>query len=156
MHKTNMAKITHKGAVSHIAQSDTTVTQKIVQQLSVIDTFNQALQTCLELRLAEHCRVANYDKGRLVIEADSAACATAIRYRIPELLAALRQNLELPALTQIDYYVKPEQATPQVTTTKNHLQISAASAETLHGMAEGIKDEKLRNLLQRIAKHRAE
>lgn len=50
---------------------------------------------------AEHCKVANFEKGELLLLVRNAAWATRIRYAIPEILKTLSSFPEFFSLSRI-------------------------------------------------------
>lgn len=128
------------------------VDQKINQHLQWLSTIAKLVNNVLDPQLQPHIRVANINQERLVLEVASAVWATALRYRIPEILANIQRHPELIHIQKIDYYVKPE-CIPKAAIKKSVPLLSQPAAESLHSMANGIADEKLRGILQKIASY---
>ncbi len=142
---------TKKHVLKHLALSSNNIVQEINHHLSDI---NQALQIALDKTLAKHCRIANFHQGRLVIETDSPAWATKLRFSIPDLREKLRKDPQFANLKHIEYYVNPEN-TPKPAAKvkrKNGMKMSPHSASLLHTIAEGISDNKLSKILHKLAK----
>ncbi|WP_434524084.1 DUF721 domain-containing protein [Photorhabdus asymbiotica] len=79
----------------------------IVQQRAVaLLKLNRAVISLLPAQLHPWCRVANYRKQILVLEAGNASWMTRLRYELPTLLSALRSEI-LPSLSSIDIRINP-------------------------------------------------
>ncbi len=133
----------------------------------IIDTPNQILNSIflkaarlreldnylhefLDPEVAEHCRVANLDKGQLTIETDSAAWATHLRFQRMELLNRFRTEGKLHGLRSIKHYVRPNALNP-AQPPRRQLHLSASSAEQITKSANQIKHKALHDALQRLA-----
>lgn len=121
--------------------------QKKVQELKKI---NQLWQKEISPDLSQHSCVANFREGCLIIELDSAAWATRLRYLIPDLTKKLMHDPLLNSLKQIDWYIQPnfylspvkKALTPNLTTENSQL---------LKITAENIKVKALQDALKRLA-----
>ena len=71
--------------------------QSKVQQLI---NLNQIWRTVIPNELNEHTRVANFREGYLIIECDSAAWATRLRYLLPDIKQKL---LKLSPINYLGY-----------------------------------------------------
>ena len=54
---------------------------------------------------AEHCFVANFENGKLVLQVKNTAWATRLRYAIPEILETLASYPEFLTLQSIRYHI---------------------------------------------------
>lgn len=107
----------------------------------------------LEPDLAHHCRVANLRRGVLVIQVDSPAWATRLRYRLPALQAVLAALPELQPLETIRLKVAP-QGVPAAPVRPTPAVLPDAAAVALGQTAAGIDDPDLKAALLRLARHR--
>ncbi|MDX7997922.1 DUF721 domain-containing protein [Xenorhabdus sp. Reich] len=80
--------------------------QAIQQHAIALLKLNRAVLSLLPAQLHPWCRVANYRKQILVLEAGNASWMTRLRYEIPVLLSALRSEI-LPSLSSIDIRINP-------------------------------------------------
>lgn len=135
-----------QGEKSRLAELVTTARQ--LRQL------NQHLLAVLDQPLTDHCQVARYVAGELVIQVDSPVWASRLRYYIPTLLQELKKNIPaLQGLKSIKIHVAP--ATPgPVEKPPATREISPAASQNIHAMAEGIEDPQLREALQRLSRPR--
>lgn len=143
----------HKQPINHFLHSNTEISKEIVQHLDELKQINKQFHAFIDEKMRPHCRVANASGNTLTIEVDSSVWATALRYRIPDLLANLRFENNLSHLTQIDFYVKPEAVDKKANQKVRKLQMSGNVSNTLHMIAEGIGDKKLSKILHQIAQH---
>ncbi|OKP03052.1 DUF721 domain-containing protein [Xenorhabdus eapokensis] len=140
--------------------------QLIQQHAIALLKLNRAVLSLLPAQLHPWCRVANYRKQILVLEAGNASWMTRLRYEIPVLLSTLRSEI-LPSLSSIDIRINPslmvkcdnnEQGFSKLSTKvfsndNQELpkrQLTHASAKTLMILAEN-SPEKLKRKLERLA-----
>lgn len=141
---------------------------QIIQQHAIaLLKLNRAVLSLLPAQLHPWCRVANYRKQILVLEAGNASWMTRLRYEIPVLLSTLRSEI-LPSLSSIDIRINPslmvkhdnnEQRFSKLSTKTTHSnnnqelpkrQLSHESAKILMMLAEN-SPEKLKKKLERLA-----
>ncbi|WP_340615441.1 DUF721 domain-containing protein [Xenorhabdus entomophaga] len=128
--------------------------------------LNRAVLSLLPAQLHPWCRVANYRKQILVLEAGNASWMTRLRYEIPVLLSTLRSEI-LPSLSSIDIRINPSlmikcdnnaqslsgSSTKAFNNDNKELpkrQLTHESAKTLMMLAEH-SPEKLKRRLERLA-----
>ena len=105
------------------------------------------LHDYFEPPLNEHVIIADYRQKTLVFHADSAAWATKLRYRTPEILKLFKDDL--PGIRTIRIKNPPVEAREQTTR-----RAAGASSDTVDGIrqvAGRITDPSLRSALLRIA-----
>ncbi len=122
--------------------------------------FNQAqrlaqLQRLVESQLQpaarEHCHVASWREGTLLLIVTDGHWATRLRYQQNRLQRQLQQTDVFSSLTRILFKVQPVTGVPR---TGGHvMDISSKSAENIQATAEGISDPNLRAALERLASH---
>lgn len=112
----------------------------------------QALvETQLEPAAREHCLVASWQDGCLLLLTSNGHWATRLHYQQRRLQRALQQLPEFAELQKIQIKVRPPN-TP-VAYQSNSVELSAVAAESLQTAAEGISDPKLRAALERLARN---
>ena len=131
--------------------SDTTSTA-LVQYARQLQALTRLLNQCLSGELADHVLVANLHNETLVLQADSAAWATKLRYLAPQLLRCLQQHEPLASVQRLEFRVAPQSqpATPAA----SPAQLSSAGADTILASAQTVSDPNLRAALKRLARHR--
>lgn len=122
----------------------------LIEKINYLNGVNEVLQTIVDKPLILHCRVANIRQGAVIIEADSSAWATLLRYQLPCILQKFRATKGLESLSNIDCYVSPKVYEP-ILAPKSIPAISLQSAKILELTAQGIKHPALKATLQRIA-----
>ncbi|MBD1226566.1 DUF721 domain-containing protein [Xenorhabdus griffiniae] len=140
---------------------------QIIQQHAIaLLKLNRAVLSLLPAQLHPWCRVANYRKQILVLEAGNASWMTRLRYEIPVLLSTLRSEI-LPSLSSIDIRINPSlmvkrdnneqrfsKSSTKTSSNDNQelpkRQLSHESAKTLMMLAEN-SPEKLKKRLERLA-----
>jgi hypothetical protein len=123
-----------------LAQSDN-LAGEIIKKTSQLHALNLLLQKNLDSNLALHCKIANWRDQTLVLEMDSAAWATQLRFCIPELLMKLQATAELRSVKKIEYYIKPE------------VMSKTVAIKILMETAEQMPVSALRRSLVRLAKN---
>lgn len=112
----------------------------------------QALvETQLEPAAREHCRVASWQAGCLVLIISDGQWATRLRYQQKRLQRQLLAFEEFANLTKILFKVQPPAV--QRRGTGRTLSISSEAAAGIRASAEDISDPRLRGALQRLAAH---
>ena len=97
--------------------------------------------------LNEHVIIADYRQKTLVFHADSAAWATKLRYRTPEILKLFRNDL--PGIRTIRIKNPPVETREQAT--RHAARASSETVDTIRQVAGRIDDPPLRSALLRIA-----
>ena len=105
------------------------------------------LHDYLEPPLNEHVIIADYRQKTLVFHADSAAWATKLRYRTPEILKLFRNDL--PGIRTIRIKNPPVETREQAT--RHAARASSDTVDTIRQVAGRIDDPPLRSALLRIA-----
>ena len=105
------------------------------------------LHDYLEPPLNEHVIIADYRQKTLVFHADSAAWATKLRYRTPEILKLFRNDL--PGIRTIRIKNPPVETRERAT--RHAARASSDTVDTIREVAGRIDDPPLRSALLRIA-----
>lgn len=124
--------------------------QNKVQQLTKL---NHIWQAEISGDLAEHTRVANFRDGYLIVECDSAAWATRLRYTLPDITQKLLKHSDLRDLTHIEWNIQPQFHAPNTQLSQLPPVLSHASAALLKNAADNIQVKPLQEALLRIAQH---
>lgn len=124
----------------------------IAQKIKQLSLLNQLWQMETE-ELALHTRIANFRNDILIIETESSAWATRLRYAIPELLKKLKVHPELKTLRNIQWYIQPINSAAIKTTAKKPISLSSQDAQLLQDTADCTENEKLKTALQNLAKN---
>lgn len=99
--------------------------------------------------LGGHCRVANVRRGTLVLQADSPAWASRLRYQTRSLLGQL-QHRGYANLNAVQVRIAP--ATAERRPPPRRARLSNASGELLRQTAEDLDNPALRAALRRLAR----
>jgi hypothetical protein len=125
--------------------------------------FNEAqrlahLQRLVESQLQpaarEHCHVASWRGGCLLLIVTDGHWATRLRYQQRRLQRQLQALEEFATLTKFLFKVQPQSGHSRGT--GRTLRLSKAASENIQASAEGISDPRLRAALQRLASHTGE
>lgn len=130
--------------------------QTVLSKVKAINTLNEMVRGLLEEGLRKYCRVGNLSNGILVLLVDNSAVATQMRYVVPSLLQQLRGTKALRHIKEIQLKVRLPEAVDvkrgDIGVSVEKIQLlSPDAAATLRAMAETLEDEKLREIMLRIA-----
>ncbi len=123
----------------------------------ILSKLSNVLKDTLPAGCEDHCRVANYRQGSLIIEVSTSAWATRINYQRLAILSEFRRH-GLPGLSNLEVKINPDLARsfigekPEVYKTEKQArrELSAAAASALEIVAE-TASPKLKKRLQSIA-----
>ena len=113
--------------------------------------LQRLLESQLQPAAREHCHVASWREGRLLLVVTDGHWATRLRYQQKRLVRQLVLFSEFANLTRLEVRVRP--ATIHQAATGPCRDLSIAAAETISETAEGIRDPKLKAALERLAAH---
>lgn len=113
--------------------------------------LQRLLESQLQPAAREHCHVASWREGSLLLIVTDGHWATRLRYQHKRLLRQLAEFPEFANITRIHFKVQPPQVAQGA---KGHtLDLSTNAAEGIQSVAEGISDPNLRAALERLAAH---
>ena len=113
--------------------------------------LQRLLESQLQPAAREHCHVASWREGNLLLIVTDGHWATRLRYQQKRLQRQLMAFEEFAGLRRIQFKVQPP-TVPQGAV-GHTLDLSETAAETLQATAEGINDPGLRAALERLAAH---
>ncbi|MES2820616.1 MAG: DciA family protein [Pseudomonadota bacterium] len=109
------------------------------------------LESQLQPAAREHCRVASWREGCLLLIVTDGHWATRLRYQQKRLQRQLQELEMFATLTKIRFKVQPPtHPTPASSPLR---ELSPTAAGSLQATAEGIRDPQLRAALERLASH---
>ncbi len=123
----------------------------LLNQAERLEHLQRLLESQLQPAAREHCHVASWRDGTLLLVVTDGHWATRLRYQQKRLLATLQAMEAFGNLRRILYKVQP----PLVPAKRggHAAELSNSAAESLRDTAEGITDPKLRAALERLAAH---
>ncbi|MGJ7514805.1 DUF721 domain-containing protein [Pseudomonas baetica] len=113
--------------------------------------LQRLLESQLQPAAREHCHVASWREGSLLLIVTDGHWATRLRYQQKRLQRQLQMFDEFANLTRILFKVQPP--TVQRGATGHTMDLSNNAAETIQATADGISDPNLRAALERLAAH---
>ena len=116
-----------------------------------LEKLQALVETQLEPAAREHCLVASWQAGCLLLLTSNGHWATRLHYQQRRLQRALQQLPEFADLQKIQVKVRPPNT--QVAYQGHTVELSQSAAESLNCAAEGIRDPKLRAALERLARN---
>ncbi len=124
--------------------------ENLITRALEISHLNIKFHSILDKTLKNHCDIANFRDGNLVLLTDSPAWISRLRYQIPSLLKQLQQLSEFKGITQIKLRIQPK----YVERKKRQLHrepISSIAASCLTTLADSVQDFELKTALQQLA-----
>ena len=116
-----------------------------------LDRLQHLLESQLQPAAREHCHLASWREGCLLLIVTDGHWATRLRYQQRRLERQLQLLEEFAGLQRILFKVQPSY-TPKPAA-KHSMVLSSAAAESLQTTADSISDPKLRAALERLASH---
>ncbi|MGR8918243.1 MAG: DciA family protein [Gammaproteobacteria bacterium] len=115
-----------------------------------LGALNEKVLALLPPRLAAHARLAKFSDGCLVLQVDSSAWAAEVRYKSPEIVAALARTPEFAGIRSVRVRTsrRSESAPPAPVA---RATMSTEAADALVAQADSVNDEKLSASLRRLA-----
>jgi len=123
----------------------------LFNQAQRLDRLQRLVESELQPAAREHCHVASWREGSLLLIVTDGHWATRLRYQQKRLLRQLQTFDEFAGLNKILFKVRPPATPPRAPA--NPIHLSTASAQSLQETAEGIRDPNLRAALERLASH---
>ena len=133
-------------SISELLESSD-ILSRLCNHIEQLGKLQIKLHDYLEPPLNEHVIIADYRQKTLVFHADSAAWATKLRYRTPEILKLFRNDL--PGIRTIRIKNPPVETREQAT--RHAARASSETVDTIREVAGRIDDPPLRSALLRIA-----
>lgn len=113
--------------------------------------LQRLLESQLQPAARQHCHVASWREGTLLLIVTDGHWATRLRYQQKRLQRQLVAFKEFANLTRLQIKVQP--ATTYGGLPGQVKDLSLSAAETITATAEGISDSNLRAALERLAAH---
>ena len=113
--------------------------------------LQRLLESQLQPAAREHCHVASWREGSLLLIVTDGHWATRLRYQQKRLQRQLQMFDEFASLTRILFKVQPP--TVQRGAAGHTMDLSTDAAATIQATADGITDPGLRAALERLAAH---
>ncbi|HRL93752.1 MAG: DciA family protein [Pseudomonas sp.] len=116
-----------------------------------LDRLQHLLESQLQPAAREHCHLASWREGCLLLIVTDGHWATRLRYQQRRLQRQLQLIEEFAGLQRILFKVQPAYHPQQPA--NQSMVLSSAAAESIQTTADGISDPKLRAALERLASH---
>lgn len=123
----------------------------LIRQAERLSQLQRLVESQLQPAAREHCHVASWREGCLLLVVTDGHWATRLRYQQRRLQRQLVIFDEFASLTRILFKVQPPNVQQGAAT--HTIDLSLNAAENIQATAEGISDPKLRAALERLASH---
>lgn len=146
-------KMNPEKTVENILQQDPqSILGFLQKKVYELKNLNQRWRAEVPSPLSAYSRVANFRDQCLIIEIDSAAWATRLRYLLPDISKKLKHYPELHTLKHIEWYIQPPSHT-SIAKEKPSLSLTASNARLLYVTAKHTTIKALQEALLRVAQH---
>jgi len=123
----------------------------LFSQAQRLSHLQRLLESQLQPAAREHCYVASWREGSLLLVVTDGHWATRLRYQQKRLQRDLQALEEFASLTRILFKVQPP--TVQSKAKGHSIDLSQSAAQSIQDTADGISDPNLRAALERLARH---
>jgi hypothetical protein len=123
----------------------------LFSQAQRLSHLQRLFESQLQPAAREHCYVASWREGSLLLIVTDGHWATRLRYQQKRLQRDLQALEEFSSLTRILFKVQPP--TVQSKAGPRSIDLSISAGENIQATAEGISDPNLRAALERLAAH---
>lgn len=154
-----MSKSNYKKSASDYLQRGNGDLKLLFTKLKEMEYLSHKIAAYMDFTLHRDYKIAPLKDNCLILIASNASIATHLRFQIPDFLKKFEQDPHLKKIRNINCKVSPHLSITHKSSKTHHRKIALLSAKTsrhLQEAAQTIKDEKLRRIMERIAKHRAE
>jgi hypothetical protein len=143
----------HNPTVTHVLQHDGQLLGVLLEKINVLKELNHILAQCLEDKLVGRCEVASYENFNLTAITHSAIWATQFRFQAPEIIKKLQKFNQFRYLKNVQCKIVPQTTFPAKPKVKPMLKLSADTAEQILDSAKTIQYDKLRMVMEKIARN---
>lgn len=123
----------------------------LFQQARRLEQLQQLLESQLQPAARAHCKVASWRDGCLLLVITDGQWATRLRYQQRRLQRQLGEMEAFTGLTRILFKVQPP--VPDAPRPPAALPLTSSAADNIRSTADGISDPRLREALERLARH---
>lgn len=124
----------------------------LFSQAQRLDHLQQVVESQLQPAAREHCRVASWREGCLLLIVTDGHWATRLRYQQKRLQRQLQALETFATLTKILFKVQPPSGEKRQA--PRPFELSDSAADNIQETAEGVSDPRLKAALERLASHR--
>lgn len=126
----------------------------IVRHIADLKALDGLLNTLLPAELRPHCKIANFEKGKLSIAVSNGAIASKWHYLKPQLLSQLRRHPTFAGIAHINIAARPEYfAEPQEPEPIEGQKFSEQTRQQLMTLISNTDDKKLKIKLEELLKN---
>lgn len=123
----------------------------ICQRAAQLDELNSKVKAYLPTDLVEHCTVASFTRGTLILSTAHASWATELRYVIPELRDKLRKEAGFYQLVSIKIAVTEKTYQQPLAKAKTAKPLSEKSRKDIQAASELCQYPPLREALYQLS-----
>lgn len=125
---------------------------RLIGRANQIARINDTFRSLVPPNMQDHAVLTRLETDAWIIQADSSAWATRLRYSLPRLRRRLAEQLNTNVPT-LRVRVKPADSAPPPPPPPRRLRMSHEAADLIEGTAKSMSDQRLAAALKRLAKH---
>jgi len=137
-----------------LSNGNSTPLRRLTQFSRQLTELSALIQSCLPMPLQGHCQAVNIRGKALILQTESPAWASQLRFYTPAMLSTLTHH-RCNYIKEINIRIKPVSA-PAPSYTRDKLKISSQSATLINSLAESTPHSKLKQSLLRLASRRSD
>lgn len=131
--------------------------QMLFEKMDSLQALDRLVKDYLPKPLATHCRVINFDKGRLVLAVENSSFATQLNFQKPDLLSRLRTVPRFSGLIGINHHVQPAPTVASALRRDRRGRpprpLGPLALESLSSLAEQVQEPELQASLRTFLRH---
>jgi hypothetical protein len=154
-----MHDIPSKRVLSYLDTDNNELTS-IFAKINELQKLNSKIANYLDPHLVPYCQIANLIKNKLIILVANGSIATQLRFQNTLLLKKFSMDPDLQHIFHIECKVQPNLAQPLPGSNSRQVRkiepLSLDAAQVIREMAKTLKDDSLRDVMERIASRTSE
>ena len=137
-------------------QTENRDARALFEKIKLITELNSTIKPLLDENIRDYCQVGNLIGDKLILIAANGSIATEVRFQSVDLLRKFKQQPALPTIQTIHCKVRPATSSSRPSSPKptKMAPLSSATANIVQDIARSLKDPALREVMERIAKHK--
>ena len=145
-----MSSPTKLGAI--VARNSTL--RQLVQEAAQYAEIEQRFMRLIDAPLRDHIQVALWRDRKLTLIVESAAWATKLRYKIPELHSVYKSDQDCPDVDSIRVKIASRKGSETEQKPRRMPALSASDMASLESCAGQVSDPALQLILRRLKRHK--
>ena len=130
--------------------------QNLLYKVKELSLLNEKVLAFLDVTMIPHCQVANFTEHCLTLIVTNSSMATLLRFQLSDLLKKFQRDPLLKTIKEIKYKVRPLTFKDPILRTqdpkvKSMKRMSKKTADMIKNSAKSLTDQRLKEIMERIA-----